>query len=235
MSCLAGIEDEDKDADSEMNPFSFLQESSKMSQDPVSYIDSLGGRTSYPVKQHSSVLDVLSNAEMLSTVGLGNGPSSHRAMETEEFHSLSTEREEEKSITQLKTVQEIDTAGIWGFDVDSPDNSLDKFGSSNDLGWDPRREFMQFLWENHDDSPGEEPEEVPPNNNQRRRKRKMDMVVMVDPSEELYPDLSLKSPEVSDEDGEADPIPVNKVRNLRKNSNSQSPPTELYPISQWNC
>lgn len=227
MSCLAGIEDEDKDADPEMNPFNFLQESSKMSEDPVSYIDSFGRSASCLVK-HSSVLDVLSNTEMLSTVGLGNGPSSHRAMETEEFHSLSTEREEEKSITQLKTVQEIDTAGIWGFDVDSPDNSLDKFGPSNDLGWDPRREFMQFLWDNHDDSPGEElPEEVPPTNNQRRRKRKMDMVVMVDPSEELYPDLSLKSPEASDEDEKADPMPVNKVRNLRKNSNSQSPPTGI--------
>lgn len=222
MSCLTGVDEDDKDADPEINALTLLQEPVRMAQESASCTDSFGKRS---LKQNS-VLDVLSNTDMLSPVGLGNGPSSHQATQAHELNSISTEKEEAKSITPLKTVQEIDTAGIWGFDVDSPENSLDNFSSASDLHWDPHKEFMQFLWENHGDSPGEEPkEEVPPTNSQRRRKRKMDMVVMVDPSEDLYPDLSHKSSEELSDAEDQDSIPVRKVRKSRKFSKSQSSPT----------
>lgn len=222
MSCLTGVDEDDKDADPEINALTLLQEPVRMAQESASCTVSFSKSS---LKQNS-VLDVLSNTDMLSPVGLGNGPSSHQATQAHELNSISTEKEEAKSITPLKTVQEIDTAGIWGFDVDSPENSLDNFSSASDLHWDPHKEFMQFLWENHGDSPGEEPkDEVPPTNSQRRRKRKMDMVVMVDPSEDLYPDLSHKSSEeLSDAEGQ-DSIPVRKARKSRKFSKSQSSPT----------
>uniref|UniRef100_A0AAQ6IBP7 C2H2-type domain-containing protein n=1 Tax=Anabas testudineus TaxID=64144 RepID=A0AAQ6IBP7_ANATE len=223
MSCLTGVDEDDKDADPEINAFSLLQVPVRMEQQSSSCTESFGK----PSLKQNSVLDVLSNTDMLSPVGLGNGPSSHQATQADEISNISTEKEEEKSITALKTVQEIDTAGIWGFDVDSPENSLDNFSSASDLHWDPHKEFMQFLWENHGDSPGEEPkEEVPPTNSQRRRKRKMDMVVMVDPSEDLYPDLSHKSSEeLSDAEDTVDSVPVRKVRKSRKFSKSQSSST----------
>ncbi|XP_040027633.2 zinc finger protein 644a [Gasterosteus aculeatus] len=229
MSCLTGVDEDDKDADPEINALTLLQEPVRMAQDSACCTDSFG-KTS--LKQNS-VLDVLSNTDMLSPVGLGNGPSSHQATQAHELN-ISTDKEEAKSITPLKTVQEIDTAGIWGFDEDSPDNSLDNFSSASDLHWDPHKEFMQFLWENHGDSPGEESkDEVPSPDHQRRRKRKMDMVVMVDPSENLYPDLSHKpSEELLDAEDQVDSIPVTKVRKSRKFSNSQPSPTgkvSTYP------
>lgn len=228
MSCLTGVDEDDKDADPEINVLSLLQEPVRMAQESASCTDTFVK----PSLKQNSVLDVMSNADMLSPVGLGNGPSSHQPTEAHELNSICTEKEEEKSITPLKTVQEIDTAGIWGFDVDSPENSLDNFSSaSGDLHWDPHKEFMQFLWDNHGDSPGEEPkEEIPHTNSQRRRKRKMDMVVMVDPSEDLYPDLSHKSSEeLSDTEGQVDSIPVRKVRKSRKSQSSPTEKVSKYP------
>lgn len=221
MSCLTGVDEDD--ADPEINALTLLQEPVRMAQESSSCPDSFGK----PSLKQNSVLDVLSNTDMLSPVGLGNGPSSHQATQAHELNSISTEKEEAKSITPLKTVQEIDTAGIWGFDVDSPEDSLDNYSSASDLHWDPHKEFMQFLWENHGDSPGEESkDEVPSANSQRRRKRKMDMVVMVDPSENLYPDLSHKSSEeVSDAEDQVDSIPVRQVRKSRKFPQPQSSPT----------
>lgn len=230
MSCLTGVDEDDKDADPEINALTLLQEPMRMAQESASCADSF----SKPSLKQNSVLDVLSNTDMLSPVGLGNGPSSNQATQAHELSSISADKEEAKSITPLKTVQEIDTAGIWGFDADSPENSLDDFSSASDLHWDPHKEFMQFLWDNHGDSPGEEPkDDVPAANSQRRRKRKMDMVVMVDPSEDLYPDLSHKSSEeLSDTEDQEDSIPVRKVRKSRKFSQSQSSPTgkvSMYP------
>ncbi|CAB1317769.1 unnamed protein product [Coregonus sp. 'balchen'] len=214
MSDLTGIDEEEKDADPMMDPLDLLQDP-MINQMPL-FMEMLDRPHTSPLRENSSVLDVLSNTNVLSV----NGPS-HQAFESDEFNSLSTEKEEEKSITQLKTVQDIDTAGIWGFDVESSENSMDNY--EGPLSWDPQREFMQFLWDNHDDSPVEEPPKADPPPN-RRRKRKMDMVVMVDPSEELYSDLSLKSTkDVFDEEDQEDPVPINKVRSLRKSSKNQSP------------
>lgn len=227
MSCLAGVDEDDKDAEPEINAFTLLQEPVRMAQDSSSCTDSF----SKPSLKQNSVLDALSNTDMLSSVGLGNGPSSHQATQAHDLNSLSSEKEEAKSITPLKTVQEIDTAGIWGFDEDSPDDSLDNFGGASDLRWDPHKEFMQFLWESHGDSPGEEPKnEVPSANNRKRRKRKMDMVVMVDPSEDLYPDLSPKSSEeLSDTDGQEDSDPVSKSQGSRRFPKSPTEKVSKYP------
>ncbi|XP_019958123.2 zinc finger protein 644a [Paralichthys olivaceus] len=227
MSCLTGVEEDDKDAEPEINALSLLQEPVRMAQESASSSDSFGKLS---LKQNS-VLDVLSNTDMLSPVGLGNGPSSHQATQANELNSISTEKEEEKSITPLKTVQEIDSAGIWGFDSDSPENSLDNFSGASDLHWNPHKEFMQFLWENDDDSPDEESkDDVLPTNSQRRRKRKMDMVVMVDPSEDLYPDLSQKSSEeLSDGEGPVDSSHVRKSRNFSKSQSSETGSVPKYP------
>ncbi|CAL8324900.1 unnamed protein product [Arctogadus glacialis] len=227
MSCLAACDEDDKDTDPEMNALTLLQEPVRMTQAALSYIDSFGKPA---LAKQNGVLDVLSNAEMLSPVGLGNGPSSHRATQAHDLNSLCTE-EEEKSITPLKTVQEIDTAGIWGFDVDSPEDSLDDFSSARDLQWDPHKEFMQFLWDDHDESPGEEMQkEVMVSRTQKRRKRKMDMVVMVDPSEDLYPNLGHKSSEDShDGEDQAHSVPMSKVQNLRMHSKSSSTENKEYP------
>ncbi|KAM9720231.1 zinc finger protein 644a [Menidia menidia] len=220
MSCLSGVDEDDKDADSEINALTLLQEPLRMAHESSSCTNSFGKAS---LKQNS-VLDVLSNTDMLSPVGLGNGPSLHQATQAHELNSISYEKEEEKSITPLKTVQELDPAGIWGFDAESPENSMDNFSSASDHNWDPHKEFMQFLWDNHSESPGEEPkEEINPSNSQRRRKRKMDMVVMVDPSEDLYPGLSPKSSEESsDTEDQIDSSPVRKVRKSQKLSKSQS-------------
>ncbi|KAG7525501.1 zinc finger protein 644-like [Solea senegalensis] len=223
MSCLTCVDEDDKGADSEINALSLLQVPLRMAQDSASSTDSFSKCS----LKENNVLDVLSNTDVLSPVGLGNGPSSRQATQANELNSLSMEKEEEKSITPLKTVQEIDTASIWGFDADSPENTMDNVDSAGNLQWDPHKEFMQFLWENGD-SPCVEPnEESPPTNSQRRRKRKMDMVVMVDPSEDLYPDLSHKSSEeLSDAGDPVDSSPGKKVENSRNFPNSQSLPTE---------
>lgn len=219
MSCLTGVDEDDKDADPEINALSLLQEPMRMEQESGSCIKPFGNSS---LKQNN-LLDVLSSTDMLSPVGLGNGPSSHQATQASELNNISTEKEEEKCITPLKTVQEIDPAGIWGFDVESPGDSLDNFSSASDLQWDPHKEFMQFLWDSHGDSPGEEPkEEILPTNNQRRRKRKMDMVVMVDPSEDLYPDLSHRSSEeLSDTEETGESLTSRKVRTSRTFTKSQ--------------
>ncbi|XP_054622743.1 zinc finger protein 644a [Dunckerocampus dactyliophorus] len=227
MSCLAGVDGDDKDAEPDINALILLQESVKMAEESTSCNDSLDKQT---LKQ-STVLDVLSNTDMLSPIGLGNGLSLQEATQADELNSMPIEKDEEKSITQLKTVQEIDTAGIWGFDVDLPANSSDDFSSPSDIQWDPHKEFMQLLWENHNDSSGQEPqEEVHPLNNQNRRKCKMDMVVMMDPSEDVYSDLSRKSPEdFSHTEDQVDSVPLKDVRQARTFSKLQTSQTVNVP------
>ncbi|KAJ0012170.1 hypothetical protein NQD34_013145 [Periophthalmus magnuspinnatus] len=203
MSCLTGVDAEDKDADPEINALMLMQEPLRMTSCTDAFSKSLG--------QPNSVLDVLSSEDMLSPVGLGNGPSVHQPTEAHELNSFSNDKEEEKNITPLKTVQEI--GGMWDFDIDSPEDSSDNFNSPSNIPWDSQKELMQFLWDSHGDSPGEEPkEEATPPDIPKRRKRKMDMVVMVDPSEELFPS----------EDQE-DEIPVIKVCKPRMSPSRMSP------------
>ncbi|XP_051944111.1 zinc finger protein 644a [Hippocampus zosterae] len=229
MSCLSGVDGDDKDADPDIASLILLQDSVKMTEDSTACNESFYT----PSCKQSGVLDVLSNAEMLSPVGLGNGLSFHEAIQDDELHSMTMEKEEEKSITQLKTVHEIDTAGIWGFDRESPEESSVDLSSSSELKWDPRREFVHFMWENHDhDSSGDKPKkEVHPLNSQSRRKRKMDMVTMTDPSEDVCPGFTHKLSENFSDKGHLDSISLNvrQSRTFSKLHASQAENVPSYP------
>uniref|UniRef100_A0A8C6TZ60 C2H2-type domain-containing protein n=1 Tax=Neogobius melanostomus TaxID=47308 RepID=A0A8C6TZ60_9GOBI len=191
MSCLTGVDADDKDADPEINALTLMQEPLRMTTCTDSFTKSLC--------QSNSVLDVLSSEDMLSPVGLGNGPSVHQPTEAHELNSFSNDKDEEKNITPLKTVQEL--GGMWDFDIDSPEDSSDNFNSPSNLSWDSPRTLCR-----------EEPkEEAPPPDIPKRRKRKMDMVVMVDPSEELFPP------------DDEDQFPVKKGRKPRMSPSRMSP------------
>ncbi|XP_066536207.1 zinc finger protein 644a [Hoplias malabaricus] len=98
----------------------------------------------------------------------------------------------EMTIRQMLTAEDVENRGIWGFDEESPEDSMDCYDDSEDIGWNPQKEFMKFLMEDNDRSETEEKiPSIPSTTNQRRRKRKMDIVVKVDPSEELSTDLAL--------------------------------------------
>uniref|UniRef100_A0AAV2JVK2 Uncharacterized protein n=1 Tax=Knipowitschia caucasica TaxID=637954 RepID=A0AAV2JVK2_KNICA len=99
ISCLTGVDTDDKDADPEINALMLMQEPLRMTSCTDAFSKSLG--------QPNGVLDVLSSEDMLSPVGLGNGPSVHQPTEAHELNSFSNDKEEEKNITPLKTVQEI--------------------------------------------------------------------------------------------------------------------------------
>lgn len=206
-SCLPGADEDGKDADPEINAISLLQEPLKMAH---------GSSFTHPFSRASpkqnSVLDVLSNTDMFSPVGLENGPL-HQATQANELNSISTEKEEEKSITPLKNVQEIESAEMWDFDEDSPDNLLTNLSSASHLPWGHQQELLEYLMENNRDCPQMESgeEDVSATDSQRRRKRKMDMVVMTDPSEKLSMELS---------EGED---------SRRPRSFSNFPPTEKIP------
>ncbi|KAK7162935.1 hypothetical protein R3I93_007085 [Phoxinus phoxinus] len=144
-------------------------------------------------------------------------------------------KEGEITIRQTLTAEDVENRGIWGFDTESPESSLDNYDDGNDLSWNPQREFMKFLW---DDDNGLEMEEklspVPsPINHKRgvpsplgckRRKRKEKLVLKVDPSEDLYSDLNFDSKK--DHPGEGSRTecsPVKKTRSPRKPSKLKSP------------
>lgn len=144
-------------------------------------------------------------------------------------------KEGEITIRQTLTAEDVENRGIWGFDNESPEASLDNYDDANDLGWNPQREFMKFLW---DDDNGLDIEEklspVPSPINQKRRvpspivhkrrRRKEKLVLKVDPSEDPFSDLNLDSKQ--DHPGEGSPIefgPVKKTRSPRKPSKLQSP------------
>ncbi|KAF5895321.1 zinc finger protein [Clarias magur] len=61
----------------------------------------------------------------------------------------------EIAVRQMVTAEDVENRGIWGFDVDSPENSLDNFDDGEKLEWDPQKEFMNFLLEDQDCSEAE--------------------------------------------------------------------------------
>ncbi|XP_077579849.1 zinc finger protein 644a [Stigmatopora nigra] len=206
MSCLAGVDGDDNDADPDISALHLLQEPLKMAEElttcNVSFYHASG-------KQPNNILDNFSSTDMLSPVGLGNGLSFQEATQADELNSISMEKDEEKSITQLKTVQELDPCAIWGFDEESPKKSSDDLSAISELQCDPRREFVHFVWENHNDFSCPEPKkEVQLLNTQSRRKRKMDMVMMVDPLEDQCSNLIQYSPQkFSGQDEQVEGIP----------------------------
>ncbi|XP_077082556.1 zinc finger protein 644a isoform X3 [Siphateles boraxobius] len=144
-------------------------------------------------------------------------------------------KEGEITIRQTLTAEDVENRGIWGFDTESPESSLDNYDDGNDLSWNPQREFMKFLW---DDDNGLEMEEklspvpspinhkrrVPSPLGRQRRKRKEKLVLKVDPSEDLYSDLNFDSKK--DHPGEGSRTecsPVKKTRSPRKPSKLKSP------------
>lgn len=56
----------------------------------------------------------------------------------------------EIAVRQMVTAEDVENRGIWGFDADSPENSLDNFDDGEKLEWNPQKEFMNFLLENQD-------------------------------------------------------------------------------------
>ncbi|XP_026141054.1 zinc finger protein 644-like [Carassius auratus] len=144
-------------------------------------------------------------------------------------------KEGEITIRQTLTAEDVENRGIWGFDTESPEHSLDNYDDGNELSWNPQREFMKFLW---DDDNGLEMEEklspvpspinhnrsVPSPLNHKRRKRKEKLVLKVDPSEDIYSELNFDSKK--DHVGEGSRIecsPVKKTRSPRKPSKLKSP------------
>lgn len=135
----------------------------------------------------------------------------------------------EMTIRQMLTAEDVENRGIWGFDEESPENSLDCYEDGNELSWNPQKEFMKFLLEDNDHSETEEKmPTIPPAVSHRRRKRKMDMVVMVDPSEELYTD---SSSDHLDEDSHMDHGSVNKGDPQWKRHQSHSPVSKTTQYS----
>ncbi|XP_056091530.1 zinc finger protein 644a isoform X3 [Rhinichthys klamathensis goyatoka] len=140
-------------------------------------------------------------------------------------------KEGEITIRQTLTAEDVENRGIWGFDTESPESSLDNYDDGNDLSWNPQREFMKFLW---DDDNGLEMEEklspvpspinhkrrVPSPLGSKRRKRKEKLVLKVDPSEDLYSDLNFDHP---GEGSRTECSPVKKTRSPRKSSKLKSP------------
>lgn len=89
------------------------------------------------------------------------------------------QKDEEMAIRQMVTAEDVENRGIWGFDADSPENSLDSYDDGDDLEWTPQKEFMKFLLEDQDCSEVEA--KIPTASS--RRKRKLDKVMMVNPTE----------------------------------------------------
>lgn len=144
-------------------------------------------------------------------------------------------KEGEITIRQTLTAEDVENRGIWGFDTESPESSLDNYNDANDLSWNPQKEFMKFLW---DDENALEMEEkltpvpspinhkitVPSPLGHRKRKRKEDLVLKVDPSMDLYPNLDFQSKiDHQGEGSQAECSPVKKMRSPRKPSKPRSP------------
>nr|XP_055058302.1 zinc finger protein 644a isoform X1 [Misgurnus anguillicaudatus] len=139
-------------------------------------------------------------------------------------------KEGEITIRQTLTAEDVENRGIWGFDTESPEISLDNYDDASDLSWNPQKEFMKFLW---DDENGLEMEEklptvpspisVQPPLGHRRRKRKAEIVFKVDPSMDLYSNLDFDSIDHQGEGSQAECSPVKKIRSPRKASKPRSP------------
>ncbi|KAJ8270165.1 hypothetical protein GJAV_G00111060 [Gymnothorax javanicus] len=136
---------------------------------------------------------------------------------------LSGEKQDEVPVSEIRVPTGIGARRIWDFDIESSESSSDDYESASDLNWDPQKEFMQFLWNDHSETDlGKKLESVPATTGGRRRKRKMDMVVMVDPSERIY-DESLLADDSSDfEEGIQNAIPGSNVHSRRKKPKLQS-------------
>lgn len=85
----------------------------------------------------------------------------------------------ELDIRPTVTAEDVENRGIWGFDADSPENSLDSYDDGDALEWNSPKEFMKFLLEDQDCS--EMKAKMPTSSS--RRKSQLDEVVIVNPTE----------------------------------------------------
>ncbi|XP_061098293.1 zinc finger protein 644-like [Conger conger] len=151
---------------------------------------------------------------------------------SEALDGLSADNQDEMLVSQIRAPKGIGARRIWDFDMESSESSSDDYESANDLNWDPQKEFMQFLWNDHDDPDLEKKLETAPQPaGGRRRKRKMDMVVMVDPSEKLYDEKLLADVDSDFEEGVPNAISGSNVHSRRKRPKLQSSLSscETYP------
>lgn len=144
-------------------------------------------------------------------------------------------KEGEITIRQTLTAEDVENRGIWGFDTESPESSLDNYNDANDLSWNPQKEFMKFLWDDENALEMEEklsPVPSPINHKitgpsplgHRKRKRKAEIVLKVDPSMDIYPNLDFDSQiHHQGEGSQAECSPVKKIRSPRKPSKPRSP------------
>ncbi|KAJ8357391.1 hypothetical protein SKAU_G00201850 [Synaphobranchus kaupii] len=156
-------------------------------------------------------------------------PSKGDDTKSEALDGLLVENQDEMPISQVGARKAY--GRLWDFDMESSTSSSDDYESTSDLNWDPQKEFMQFLWNDHDDPGlGKKLDTVPPTTGVRRRKRKMDMVVMVDPSENIYERSSLNN-DSDFEESVPDALSSSKVHSRRKMPKLQSSldSCETYP------
>ncbi|XP_051984361.1 zinc finger protein 644-like [Xyrauchen texanus] len=144
-------------------------------------------------------------------------------------------KEGEITIKQTLTAEDVENRGIWGFETESPESSLEIFDDGNDLSWDPQKEFLKFFWDDDNGlemegklspvaSPINQKTRVPSPLSHERRKRKSKIVPKVDPSEDIYPNLDLNSKSIHQGEGsQTDCSPLKKIRSPRKPSKSRSP------------
>ncbi|TRY91720.1 hypothetical protein DNTS_018967 [Danionella cerebrum] len=139
--------------------------------------------------------------------------------------AIPLKKEGEITIRQTLTAEDVENRGIWGFDTDSPENTLDGYEEEGELGWNPQREFMKFLWDD-DNGLGIErklsPVQAPVVQNRRQRKDKL--VLKIDPSEDPFSDLNFESNYVHPDKGVQTKLsPVKKAHSPKKPSKLQSP------------
>lgn len=114
--------------------------------------------------------------EMLLDISKSNSTNTP----TIQLEDCSTLRKDgEMAIRQMVTAEDVENRGIWGFDADSPENSLDSYDDGDDLEWNPQKEFMQFLLEDQDCLETEAKMPTAPS----RKKCKLDKGVMGNPTE----------------------------------------------------
>ncbi|KAF7700407.1 zinc finger protein 644a isoform X1 [Silurus meridionalis] len=147
----------------------------------VSFIDTDGlAKAAYvngsasPSASEETLLDISKNVpELLSTHA-----QNYTNMQTSQVEAHESLRKDgEMSIRQMVKAEDVENRGIWGFDVDSPGNSLDSYDDGDELEWNPQTEFMKFLLEDKDCYETEAAAS--------RGKCKSDKVVMVSPTENL--------------------------------------------------
>ncbi|KAK2831767.1 hypothetical protein Q7C36_016853 [Tachysurus vachellii] len=154
----------------------------------VSFIDSfcsdvpakaafVNGSASPSISQEK-ISDISKNVPGLLPKSIRTQNSNNTTTVQLEDHDL-LGKDGEMSIRQMVTAKDVENRGIWGFDADSPVNSLDSYDDSNELEWNPQKEFMKFLMEDQDCSEMEA--KIPASSS--RRKCKLDKMVMVNPPE----------------------------------------------------